>query len=138
MAANFHEPNRDDAIPMPSERSTGLVLAAAAAVAAYFLRKSPAAADLAVAIGLILAGLAVWTPEILRPLNIAWFKLALLLHRVVSPVIMALLYAAAIVPFGIVMQRFRDPLRRAPIVGPGSYWVTRSPPPSGASMKDQF
>ena len=76
-------------------------------------------------------------PAWLAPLNRAWFKLALLLNRVVSPVVMFVIYAGVIVPFGLVMQLLRDPLA-AKRPERASHWIDRSQSSPMTSMRDQF
>jgi hypothetical protein len=79
-------------------------------------------------------------PKLLGPLNYAWFRLGMLLHGVVNPVIMGLLFYGAILPTALVMRvlgsnllRLRRPRSME------SYWVARRPPgPAAESMKDQF
>ncbi len=135
-AAGGHEPVAHEMPPLPSERSTGLVLAAAAIVAAVFLRSSATFVASAGLVAATLAGLAIFAPSRLAALNRAWFGLALLLNRVMSPVIMLILFALLIVPAGLLMQLLRDPLgnRRAPLAA--TYWRPRGP--AAGTMRDQF
>ena len=84
----------------------------------------------------MLAGLAV--PKLLHPLNMLWTKLGLLLGRIVTPVVMFLVYAISVVPIGLLLRLFgKDLLRLKP--ADSSYWIDRSPPgPPPESLKDQF
>lgn len=123
-------------VPMPSERSTGLVFTGVALVAAYFLRSMPSAlgAALATAGGFGLVSLL--RPTLLRQLNIAWFRLSMLLNRIVSPIVMLILFCVTIVPFGVAMQLRRDPLRRRRTQG-DTYWIARTNETPGC-MSRQF
>jgi hypothetical protein len=60
------------------------------------------------------------------------------LHVVVSPVLLALFYACAVVPIGLIMQLFgKDPLRLKK--NSQTYWVERNPPgPEPESMAELF
>ena len=138
MAKNFHEQYVSDPGQLPSERSTGLVFTAAALVAAYLWRSNPTAlaAALVVASGLLLISLL--APHLLRPLNVAWFKLALLLNKIVSPVVMLAVFMLAIVPFGFIMQRRRDPLRKHRRGDAASYWIERDRTGPANDMANQF
>lgn len=138
MARNFHERFEAEAPPMPSPRSTGLVFAAVSALIAALYHADIAVAGLALAALAIFAGLAVFAPAVLGPLNFAWFKLALLLHRIVSPIVMFVLFALVIVPAGLLMQRRYDPLLRRKPVGATTYWIERPRPPVRADMRNQF
>jgi hypothetical protein len=64
--------------------------------------------------------------------------LATLLNRVVSPIVMLVLFLVIIVPFGLVMQLFRDPLRKRRYTGVKSYWVERSKNGPSNDMSNQF
>jgi hypothetical protein len=85
----------------------------------------------------VIACVAVVHPALLHLPNRAWTRLALLLNRVTSPVLLAMVYVAGIVPTGLLMQRFgRDPMRRARDRRAASYWIRR--PPEGGDMTRQF
>jgi hypothetical protein len=53
-----------------------------------------------------------------------------------NPIVMGILFVVAIVPAGLIMQRFADPLRKKRLPGSGSYWVPRQTQPG--SMRNQF
>jgi hypothetical protein len=78
-------------------------------------------------------------PNALRPLNRAWFWLGQLLGKVVSPIVLGIIFYGLITPVGVVGRRLgRDELRlnRRPVA---SYWIDRQPPgPEPDSFKHQF
>src|SRR6201995_2110056 len=77
--------------------------------------------------------------SLLHPLNQLWMKLGLLLHRIVNPIVMGLLFFGTIWPTGLVMRlRGRDLLRLKRDPAPSSYWIARPPGPEPQTMKDQF
>lgn len=138
MRRDFHESYAEEAVAPPSERATGLVFAAVAAIAGAVFYANVLV--LAVCAGLCLGLIAVsaFRPALLRPVNRAWFRFSLLLSRIVNPVVLGLMYALAILPFGLVMRLWRDPLRRRRTDAP-SYWIERDRDASGrGSMADQF
>jgi Saxitoxin biosynthesis operon protein SxtJ len=79
-------------------------------------------------------------PRLLTPLNRIWFRLGLVLHHVVNPVVMALVYYSAVVPMGLLMRaRGKDLLRLKRDPALESYWIVRDPPgPPPGSMSRQF
>lgn len=79
-------------------------------------------------------------PRWLRPLSRLWLRFGLLLHRVVSPVMLAAIYFLVFTPTGLVMRAFgRDPLRLKRDAAAESYWLERDPPgPDRESMTKQF
>src|SRR5262249_51324530 len=141
-APSTHESfERDEEIVAGSDRSFGLVMAGAFAVvtalnAWHAGRIWPWTA--AVALAFLIAALL--RPSILHPLNLIWLKFGLLLHRIVNPVIMALLFYGTVLPTGLVMRAMgKDLLRLKRDPGADSYWIVRAPPgPAPETMKDQF
>lgn len=108
-------------------RRFGLVVGAAflvlAGVLAWRGHETAAWATAVPGVLLILGGLL--APLALRPVHRAWMGLALLLSRVTTPIVMALLYFLVLTPFGLAMRLVgHNPLVRA--TG-DSYWVTRPP-----------
>jgi hypothetical protein len=93
-----------------------------------------------VAIGIAFAVLAQWWTPPLAPLNRIWQRIGLLLHKIVSPIVLALLFCLTVVPVGLLMRAFgKDPLRLRANRAARSYWILREPPgPAGESMKRQF
>ena len=94
----------------------------------------------AFALALLFAGAAFFMPRVLAPLNRVWLWFGLVLHGIVNPVIMALLYYAAVVPMGLVLKLMgKDLLRLRRDRSVASHWVRRDPPgPTAASMTKQF
>lgn len=137
-SGQHHEHFADTPPPLPSERATGLVFAAVFAIATLALRHHTWAALTSGLTSLVFLTLALTRPLILAPLNRAWFKLALLLNRIVSPVVMFVLYAGVIVPAGLAMQALRDPLQQKVPVRGQTYWIDRKNGPPPTSMRDQF
>jgi hypothetical protein len=79
-------------------------------------------------------------PALLAPLNRLWTKLALLISKVMNPVIMGILFFLVVAPIGLVMRAFgKRPLALAFDPAAKSYWIERTPPaPLPGSMKNQF
>jgi hypothetical protein len=139
VSGQFHEQFERAELPLPPDRSTGIVFAAVALVIAYFWRSSPTVLTIALVLAAILAVVSFTVPLVLRPLNIAWMRFAILLSRVMNPIVMLVLFAIAIVPAGLIMQLVRDPLRRRK-GSVASHWITVSASERSAqsNMKNQF
>ena len=129
---------RQHEIKPGSDRSFGLVIGAAFVVVGLApLRHGLPPRWWAFALALAFAGAAVWRPGVLRHLNAAWMKLGLLLNRVTSPVLLAIVFYGGVMPTGLLMRAFgRDPMRRRRDPQSASYWIAR--PPEQSSMKQQF
>ena len=89
---------------------------------------------------LMFLALALIAPRLLSPLNRAWFYVGLALHRVVNPVVMAIIYYGTVVPMGLILKaRGKDLLRLKRDPQAESYWIPRDPPgPARGSMTKQF
>lgn len=129
------------AISLPSDRSFGITFAVVSALLGGWLAwKGSAGARFAfaAAAAFLLAALAY--PRVLHPLNAAWMRFGLLLNRVVSPLVMGVIYFALLTPVAAFMRlRGRDALRRRYDAGAASYWIIREPPgPDGSSFPRQF
>lgn len=88
----------------------------------------------------VFAAFALAAPDRLTPLNRAWFKLGLLLNRIVNPVIMGLMFFAAVTPLGWAMRKMGGDLLGLTIKREAdSYWTLRETSPSGqGDMTKQF
>jgi hypothetical protein len=86
------------------------------------------------------AAVTVLRPGLLTVPNRLWTRLGLLLGRVVSPVVIGILFFGVFTPFGPLMRALgHDPLRLKTDPAASSYWIDRAPPgPAPESMKDQF
>jgi hypothetical protein len=139
MRLNFHESFAQGAIKPPSERSTGLTFVAVTLLIAYLGRDNPAVLVSAVCAGGVFALLSAFAPVLLRPLNLLWFRFSMLLQKVVNPIVMFTIFALVVVPGGLLMRFFRDPLRARRDPKLTSYWVERTGDDEGAcSMQHQF
>jgi hypothetical protein len=142
MEQSTHEAfSRDEKIVAGSDRSFGLVMSVA--LAAVTLLNAWHAGRIwpwTGGVALLFLAAALLRPSILHPLNLLWLKFGLLLHRIVNPVVMALLFYGTVLPTGIVMRLMgRDLLRLKLMPDADSYWIVRTPPgPAAETLKDQF
>ncbi|MEQ9641529.1 MAG: SxtJ family membrane protein [Alphaproteobacteria bacterium] len=93
----------------------------------------------ALVVAAVFLALALALPAVLAPLNRLWMKFGLLLHRIVSPLIMGLLFYGVVTPIGMLMRATgKDPMQRRREPEAESYWIVREPGPAPDSMKHQF
>ena len=92
------------------------------------------------ALAVVMLIVALAAPKTLAPFNWAWTKLGLLLHTIISPVVLAILFYLCIAPFGFLMRLSgTDPLRRHYDADAESYWIARDPPgPQPETFRNQF
>ena len=73
---------------------------------------------------------------ILTPLNKLWFKFGLLLGKVVSPLIMGIIFFLLVTPTGLIMRIIGKDLLNLKFNNKKSYWIEKTGPKS--KMKNQF
>ncbi len=91
-------------------------------------------------LALVTAAVTLTKESWLTPLNRAWMKFGELLGRVVSPVVLGVIFFAVFTPVGAIMRRCgRDAMSRRLDAAARSYWVERDPPgPAESSFRDMF
>lgn len=124
-----------------SDRSFGLVFTAVFAIVGLF----PLLGDGQVRIwALAVAGLfliiAFARPGLLAPLNLVWFRFGMLLGKIMTPIVMGLLYFVTITPIGLIMRATgKDPLRTRLEPEAETYWQKRDAESQPLnSMRDQY
>jgi len=136
-----HEPLQMYRKVRPStDRRSGLVIGAVLAVVAPLpLWRGGEVRWWAVGIAAALAAVALLRPALLGPLNRGWFALGNALQKVVSPVLMAILYFGAVTPVGLLMRLFGKTALRLKYTDAATYWIPREPPgPKAGTMSKQF
>ncbi len=139
---NHERSNRPLTPPLPSERSFGFLFSILSVSAAGFgvyagWRMTLIGALIVFSAAFLLAGLL--APNLLRPLNRAWFSLGQVLEKIFTPIALGLMFFLLITPVALVGRLLgRDELRLKKR-DVGSYWLERDPPgPAPESFKNQF
>jgi Saxitoxin biosynthesis operon protein SxtJ len=90
------------------------------------------------AIAAAFLAVALTVPSVLRPLNRLWFQFGMLLSKVMTPIVMGILFVTTVVPTALIMRR-KDPLRLKLDRQAKSYWIMREPPgPARDTMGNQY
>ena len=88
-------------------------------------------------ISLIFLVLGLIKSKILSPLNRIWFKFGMLLGKIISPLIMSLIFFLVVTPTGVLMRLLgKDILNLKLNKKSNSYWIKKDGPKS--KMKNQF
>jgi len=121
--------HRKNDVPIPSDRSFGFVFSLIFFVLSGILwwnhefSWQPIGSAVIGGIFLLLAS---WKPRLLSPLNRGWAHLGYMIHRIVNPLILGVLYFVLIVPVGLAMRMLgRDVLRLKKDCSAGTYWINR-------------
>lgn len=132
---------RSHDVKTSNERSFGIVFAAVfTLIGLWPLLAGGAVRSWALAGGAAFLILALFWPTALRPLNRLWLRFGGLMHALVSPLIMGLMFYSTVLPVGLLMRLAgKDPLRLKRDPQAPSYWIVRRPPgPAPESMSNQF
>ena len=73
---------------------------------------------------------------ILTPLNKIWFKFGILLGKIISPVVMAIVFFIVVTPISLIMKLLGKDILNIKKNKKKSYWIEKSGPKS--KMKNQF
>ena len=133
--------HRTQAVEGSSDRAFGLVFAGLfVVIACWPLFYAEAPRWWAFGVAAVFAVIAVWRPALLAGPNRLWIKFGLLLGKVVSPIVLAILFYVIIAPIGLLMRLTgKDPLRLKLDSATNSYWIPRKPPgPPPDSLTNQF
>src|SRR4051812_3722431 len=96
---------RQHEVKRGSDRAFGLVFGVLfAGLAAYGWWSTRFYWPWATAGAVVFAVLGFAAPSLLAPLNRAWFRLGLLLNRIVNPLVMAFLFFGVVVPIGLALR----------------------------------
>ena len=87
-------------------------------------------------IALIFLVLGLFNSKILSPLNQLWFKFGLILGKIVSPVIMGIIFFGVVTPIGVLMRILNKDLLNLKFNKEKSYWIEKNSTKS--KMKNQF
>jgi saxitoxin biosynthesis operon SxtJ-like protein len=133
--------SRTQEIEGSSDRSFGFVFAGALIVIACWpLLHGEAPRGWALVAAVTFGVIAQLRPTALARLNRLWIRLGVLLGKLVSPIMLAILFYGVMTPIGAVMRLAgKDPLRLKRSAGARSHWLPRKPPgPPPDSMTHQF
>ncbi len=93
----------------------------------------------ALVIAILFVVVTILSPQFLAPLNRFWYELGIFLGKIVSPVVLGLIFFILITPVSLVMRLFgRDELKIKKR-NVESYWIDRPlPGPPSDSYKNQY
>ena len=124
-------------IQISSNRSFGIVFFIVfLLVALYPLLNNENPRIWSLILSVIFLFLGIINSKILNPLNILWFKFGILLGKIVSPIIMGIIFFIVVTPIGFVMRIIGKDLLNLKFNKGKSYWVEKTGPKS--KMKNQF
>ena len=78
------------------------------------------------AISIIFFILGIINSNILNPLNIIWFKFGILLGKIISPIVMGIIFFLIVTPTGLFMRFLKKDLLRLKYNKESSYWIEKT------------
>ncbi len=126
-----------DDVKISSNRSFGIVFFVVfLLVALYPLIHAEEIRLWSLIISIIFLILGLLNSKILGPLNKIWFKFGILLGKIVSPLIMGIIFFLVVTPIGFIMKLLRKDILNLKYNKNKSYWIEKNGPKS--KMKNQF
>ena len=87
-------------------------------------------------VSLIFLVLGLLNSKILNPFNQIWFKFGVLLGRIISPLIMAIIFFFVVTPIGLIMRTLGKDILNLRYNTKKTYWIEKTG--SKSKMKNQF
>ena len=104
----------------------------------FFYNKNLLLSYIFVALTLFFLITTIINANLLLPLNKLWMRFGLLLSRIISPIILGIIFFGLVTPYGLIMSMFgRDELRLKKNKSK-SYWIDRNDDPPQTNFKQQF
>ena len=127
-----------DEVKLGSNRSFGIVFFIVfVLIAIYPLINQGEVRIWSLIISFLFLFLGLLNSKILTPLNKLWFRFGLFLGKIISPIIMAVIFFLVVTPIGLLMRLFgKDVLSLKLNKKKTSYWIEKVGPKS--KMKNQF
>tara|TARA_Y100000996_G_scaffold310788_1_gene247239 strand:- start:576 stop:962 length:387 start_codon:yes stop_codon:yes gene_type:complete len=122
---------------LPSNRNFGIVFFLVFLLIAFYpLTFSGEIFKSFLVISLIFLILGLLNSKILTPLNKLWFKFGIFLGKIISPLIMGLIFFFVVTPIGLTMRLLGKDILNLKYNKNKSYWIKKNGPKS--KMKNQF
>ena len=126
-----------DEIKISSNRSFGIVFFIVfLIIAIYPIFKSEDIRLWSLVISIIFLILGLINSNFLAPLNKLWFKFGIFLGKIISPIIMGIIFFLVVTPIGFIMRLSGKDLLNLKYNKNKSYWIEKTGPKS--KMKNQF
>ena len=126
-----------DDIKISSNRSFGIVFFIVFILIAFYpLINQGEIRIWSVLISLLFLILGIINSKILTPLNKVWFKFGIFLGKIISPIVMGLIFFLVVTPIAFLMRMLKKDLLNLKFNKNNSYWIEKTDPKS--SMKNQF
>ncbi len=126
-----------DEIKISSNRNFGVVFFVVFfLIALYPLTYDEGIRTWSIIISLFFLILGLLNSKILNPLNKLWFKFGIILGKIISPLIMGIIFFLVVTPTGLIMRLLRKDILNLKYNKDKSYWIKKNEKKN--NMKNQF
>ena len=126
-----------DDVKIGSNRSFGIVFFVVfLIIATYPLINGDELRLWSLIISIIFLFLGLINSKILNPFNKLWFKFGIFLGKIISPLVMGIIFFLVVTPIGLLMRLLNKDLLNLRFNNNSSYWIEKNEPKS--KMKNQF
>ena len=126
-----------DDIKVGSNKSFGIVFFVVFLLISFYpLLNSESIRLWSLIISLVFLVLGILNSNLLSPPNKLWFKFGILLGKIISPVIMGIIFFLVVTPIGLAMRLLGKDVLNLKYDDYQSYWIEKTGPKS--KMKNQF
>ena len=126
-----------DDVKIGSNRSFGIVFFVFfLIIAIYPLIKDGELRLWSLFISIVFLFLGLVNSKILNPFNKLWFKFGIFLGKIISPLVMGIIFFLVVTPIGLLMRLLNKDLLNLRFNNNSSYWIEKNEPKS--KMKNQF
>ena len=116
-----------DEIKISSNRNFGVVFFVVFfLIALYPLTYDEGIRTWSIIISLFFLILGLFNSKILNPLNKLWFKFGIILGKIISPLIMGIIYFLVVTPTGLIMRLLRKDILNLKYKKDKSYWIKKN------------
>lgn len=125
-------------IQLPSNKNFGIVFFIVFLIIAFYpLLNGNEFKFWSIIVSIIFLFLGLINSKLLTPLNRLWFKFGIFLGKLISPLVMGMIFFLVVTPIAILMRIFRKDLLNLKFNNEiKTYWINKTDPKS--KMKNQF
>ena len=124
-------------VKLPSNKSFGIVFTAFFLIISFWPMLNGSEIRIwSLIIAVIFFILGLINSKILTPLNRLWFKFGLMLGKIVSPIVLGIVFFLVVTPTGIIMRLIGKDLLNLKRKNYESYWIEKDN--ENNTMKNQF
>ena len=128
-------------VELPSNRKFGLFFSSFSLILSiyFYFYSNFLLTYILITVGFLFCIAALIKSDLLLPLNILWMRFGLLIGRIVSPIVLGVIYFGLFTPMSLIMRLIRRDELRLRVNNDGTKWISRENSIiKSASFKNQF